>query len=362
MPTFHADCRSILIGSLPLTDHNEAFDWVLAATPDIPLWVQLPAFAEEGMIPQFASGMPGLVKEADRMFVDAGGAGFEAELLSFYEGYMAVSETGEGLDDESRFALDRSVAMGFHVFMEKWQTTGISPAAIKGQITGPITFGTGLHDREGRAIFYDLHARDAAVKLLAMKARWQVRRLQSLGAPVMLFVDEPALAGYGSSEFISISRDEIIAAIGEVIEAVHEEGAFAGVHVCANTDWSMILESGTDIVNFDAYTYFDRFVLYPDAIRAFVDKGGTIAWGIVPTGHAEDIDRASTESLITLWDERLDGMGSLGFSRERLLAQSLVTPSCGAGSLNRVRARKVIELTRDLSRRIRAENGIGQGH
>ena len=33
MPAFIPDCRPLLIGSLPVADHNEALDLVLAATP-----------------------------------------------------------------------------------------------------------------------------------------------------------------------------------------------------------------------------------------------------------------------------------------------------------------------------------------
>lgn len=357
MTRLHADCRPMLIGSLPLADHNKAFEWMISATPDIPVWVQLPAFPEEQMIPQFAAGMPGLVREADRIFIENAGKGFEDELLAFYEDFMAISEGGLDLDS-SRFAMDRSTAMGLHVFLERLPETRMSPMAVKGQVTGPVTFGLGLHDREGRAVFYDLHARDAAVKLLAMKARWQVRRLKSLGVPVIVFVDEPALAGYGSSELISVSREEIIDALGEVIDAIHQEGALAGVHVCANTDWAMILESGTDMVNFDAYTYFDRFVLYPEAICNFVETGGLIAWGIVPTGDADAIDRESADSLFSQWEARVGGMLELGLARDRLTAQSLITPSCGTGSLSSTHASRVLELTREVSRRIRKHEGF----
>ena len=142
-----------------------------------------------------------------------------------------------------------------------------------------MTFTTGVTDRQGRAIFYDPQTRDAAVKLLALKARWQVRRLSAFARTVIVFLDEPALAGFGSSEMISISREEISACLGEVVDAVHAEGGLAGIHVCANTDWSVVISGAMDIVNFDAYAYFDRFVLYPNEIRAFIAAGGILAWG-----------------------------------------------------------------------------------
>ena len=88
------------------------------------------------------------------------------------------------------------------------------------------------------------------------------------------------MTGMGSSEFISISSREVARSFSEVIEAVHLEGGLAGVHVCGNTDWSVVLGSSADIVSFDSYTYFDRFMLYPDHIRRFFESGNIIAWGI----------------------------------------------------------------------------------
>ncbi len=179
-----------------------------------------------------------------------------------------------------------------------------------------------------------------------MKARWQVRRLSLLKRPVMIFFDEPALAGVGSSEFTSISNEEIRQCFEEVFEAVHLEGGLAGVHICANTDWSLVLESSVDIVSFDAYAYFDRFILYPDQIKKFLDSGKILAWGIVPTLNAEQLERETVASLLSQWDEQVEQIESLGIDVQKLTAQSLITPSCGTGSLSVELAGKVLKLTR----------------
>ena len=49
-----------------------------------------------------------------------------------------------------------------------------------------------------------------------------------------------------------MTRDDTVAKLGEVIEAVHAEGALAGVHCCGNTEWSILIDAGVDIINFDA--------------------------------------------------------------------------------------------------------------
>ena len=232
-------------------------------------------------------------------------------------------------------------------------TVSDSIFAVKGQITGPITLTTAVSDQNRTAIFYDDRLRDAAVKLLAQRARWQARKLSALDKPVVLFLDEPALAGFGTSEFTSISRQDVMDCLNEVVEAAQSEGAIVGIHVCANTDWSLVLESGIRIVNFDAYSYFDRFVLYADALKRFIDQGGTVAWGIVPTSREADIDAETVDSLLSRWQEQLEKTTAIGLDRERLCRQSLITPSCGTGAIDRKRAEKVLSLTASLSERIR---------
>ncbi len=354
--SFKPDCRPTLIGSLPVKDHTEAHELVMAHTPEIPAWVQLPAFRQEGMVPQFLPGMPGLKSKEGRDYIDTAGSGFEAELVAFYEAYLAVSENAAILD-ESIFALHAHTAAGFFTLNTNLAAAGVSPCALKGQVAGPITFAMGVKDQNDRAVFYNPQLRDAAVKLLAMKARWQVRVLSKFKQPVIIFLDEPALAGFGSSEFISITREEVRACLEEIAEAIHVEGGLAGVHVCANTDWSVLLDSSLDIINFDAYAYFDRFILYPEELKSFIASGGILAWGIVPTLKVEDIEGASAESLGVLWENQLERVVSLGIGREIITAQSLITPSCGMGSLSRHHTLKVLEMTRDLSALIR--KGLG---
>ncbi len=352
MKTFQPNGLPTLVGSFPLTDYQEAAQLVLEYTPEIPLWVQLPTYPEEGMMAQFLPGMPGLTGSRDALYVNTQDESFDETQLQFYHEYMAVTEEERNLD-ETVFKMTSAEAKGFFILLDQLKELSPPPAAVKGQITGPITFGTGVKDENDRAIFYNEQLRDMAVKLLALKAAWQVEQLSQFDLPVLISFDEPALAGFGSSAFIGIAREEVAACFEEVIEAVHARGALAGIHVCANTDWSLILESSVDIVNFDAYSYFDKFILYADQIKRFIDRGGILAWGVVPTLGGQAIADATRESLVADWNVQADQIVALGVDKTQLLAQSLITPSCGTGSLTPEQALKVLQLTRDVSRAIR---------
>ena len=353
MAPFEGNGLAVLIGSLPIADHEEAIRMVFEYTPEIPLWVQLPTYPEEGMMVQFLPGIPGVVQNQGRVFIDTSRSTLDDELLKFYEDYLMITEGGSPLDG-TRFVLTEETTRGFFTLLDMMKSAPRFPVALKGQIAGPVTLATGLTDQHRRALFYDDRLLDVVVKTVAMKGRWQVEKLSQWGIPAMIFIDEPSLAGFGTSAFVSISREDIARVLSEVIDAIHQAGGLAGVHVCANTDWSLILDSSADILSFDAYGFFDRLVLYEEPLRTFFDQGRILAWGIVPTSDSEDIDRESASSLVAKWEDQVARLEALGIGRARILAQSLITPSCGTGSLAPQRAVKVLEMTRDVSRAVRS--------
>lgn len=352
MPAFKPNALPVLIGSLPLDDHLEAVKLIHEYTPDIPLWPQLPSRKEEGMLLQFLPGMPGVREKDGKVFVDSESPDFETEFLSFFEEYLMVTEGGAPLE-ESRFRMNSPEGDGFFAFLDFIGNCRDSVTALKGQVTGPVTFCTTLVDQAGRALFYNEQLRDAAVKLLALKAQWQAHRMAELKEKPIVFFDEPGLSGFGSSAFITITPEDITACLAEVYEGVRAEGGLVGVHVCANTEWSVIFDSGVDVVSFDSFSYFDRLVLYPEHIRAFFDKGGILASGIVPT-NPEYIEKADVESILAKWEEQVAELEKIGIDRDVILQQTLITPSCGTGTATREQAVKVLELTRDVSRKIRS--------
>jgi methionine synthase II (cobalamin-independent) len=352
----------VLIGSLPLSDHKDALERIFTATPEIPLWPQLPGDPYEGMMPQFAEGIPCIREEnlcdpEGRILYDISGADFEEQMLAFYEDYMAVQENQEA-PAGARFRVSRERAEGLYYFAEALQSGQHNDglAALKGQVTGPFTMLTGIKDAQGRAGYYDDTIREMVIKGIAMKASWQTRFLACCNnKPVIMFIDEPALAGLGSSAFISVSNAEIQEMLNEVAGAIHQAGGLAGIHVCANTEWEILLESEIDILSFDAYSFFDKLAALNDQVHSYLDRGGILAWGGVPTGKPYDIEKESAESLTKLWEHQIKKLVRPGRDQAALLRQTLITPSCGTGSLRLEHAEKVLRLTKDVSASLRAK-------
>ncbi len=352
-PSFSAQALPVLVGSMPQADHRQALELIFEVTPDIPLWPQLPGIREEGMLLQFLPGMPGVVEKDGKIMVDLHRPDFEADFLAFFEDYLLVEEGALDLD-QSRFAMADREAHGLFMFLDAVAQRREHLTALKGQITGPITFATSLVDQDGRAVFYNDQLRDAVVKLLAMKARWQTRALARIKGRPLLFFDEPGLAGFGSSAFITITPADIAACFAEVFAGVHDEGGLAGVHVCANTEWSVIFETGVDIVNFDAYSYFDKLVLYAQHLVDFFARGGILASGIVPTS-AELLAGETARSLADRWFEQMRQLADLGIDERTVFSQTLITPSCGTGTLSEALATTVLRLTAEVSALIREQ-------
>jgi methionine synthase II (cobalamin-independent) len=348
-------CRPILIGSLPLTNHAEALQLILTSTPEIPLWPQLPKNPHEGMIRQFLTGFPGLIDDGKDYRIDTDSLGFAEEMAAFYGEYLQAVDDPAFLKT-SRFALGRDSATGFFTLLAYLAAEKTPPFTVKGQVTGPVTTGIGMKDGSGNSIFYDDNLRDILIKLLALKACWQVAELQRFTgtAQPIIFIDEPGLVSFGSSGFVGVSREMASLAVSEVIAAIQGVGGLAGVHICANGDWGPVLTSETDIISFDAYSYFDNFILYKDQLCGFLSRGGILAWGIVPTGDPLAIAEESASSLFSKWLAQLERLATFGFSKQQLMAQTFIAPSCGTGSLSIELAEKVLALTAELSQMARA--------
>jgi methionine synthase II (cobalamin-independent) len=343
-----------LVGSLPHADRQQALGLVFQQMEEIPFWPQLSTYTPEQMMVQFNEGLPGLVQRDSATLFVTSAPSFEEELLKFYEEYLAVSN-GELPLEQSRFRLGDDTGRTFFAFLDRLKRQQPGPVAVKGQITGPFTLLAGLKNENDQLALYDSQLRDVVVKTLALKGQWQAELLANSGLPTIVFIDEPALAGFGSSAFISVSAEEITTMHNEVASHIQKAGGLAGIHVCANTDWSLFFGSTLDLINFDAYTYFDRFALFRRDLVPYINRGGLVAWGIVPTLEAEYIKQESPDSLVHRWRSQVEGLADNDLSLETIFRQAIITPSCGCGTLTEALAERVISLTRQASEQIRRE-------
>lgn len=358
IPTFEPRCLATTIGSLPHTDPARGTALMFTYTPEIPAWVQFPRrAAQENMMVQFTEGVPGLADDGERVYFDTAAPDLTERLTDFYARYLAATEESDAMALDT-FGLSPEYAAGFGEFVAQLPQRP-RPVAVKGQVTGPFTLGTNLLDQHRRCAYYDETLRDVIVKITSLKSLWQIVHLKPFCPRVLIFLDEPSLLGFGSQTFITVSREDVIRDINEVVAVIHTQGALAGVHCEANTDWSLLMETDLDILDFDAYDHMQAITLYPAELHAFLERGGSLGWGIVPT---LDRDAAATEtlpSLLARFDEGMERLVSKGCDRELLLRRALITPSCGMGGvLTELLAERVLELLHELSSTLRRRHGF----
>jgi len=107
------------------------------------------------------------------------------------------------------------------------------------------------------------------------------------------------------------------------------------------------------------YSNGEVFVAYAQSIRKFLDRGGIIVWGIVPT-NVEPFEREDLESL----EEHLNGLWILladeGIDRDLLLSRSMLSPAtcCLINPDGERTVEKAFTTIRGLSRRLREKNGL----
>ena len=344
---------AIGMGSLPHLKVTEALN-VIQTLKEIPHWPQLPNQASsEDMLNQYLFPLfkLGLVVEKDgKRFFDTSQTDWLDKVTEFYNQYLEIMAANS--DDFDLFSFPEESAHGFHAFLEKLTNGDYSEAKfIKGQITGPVTLGLQLTDQDRRSSYYSTELREIVVKSLALQAYWQTKTLNRYNKPVIIFIDEPGLYGYGQSTFITLKKEDITAELNEIIDSIHLANGIAGIHICASTDWSMIFQSKTDIVNFDAYGYFTSMTVYIEELKAFMARGGLLAWGLIPT--SQKVLELTADDLITLFEQHVTFLAQNGIDRRTLLDQSLITPSCGVGSCPIDVAEKVYALTQEVALKLR---------
>jgi len=310
------------IGSLPYLDAEKSVR-MICGNFDIPFWPQLPKRSfKENMYSQFSQGLPGLVIDDKKrtIYVDSS-KDLSEDLAGIYEAGIS--------GDYDSFGITEEFAEGFYSFIKEAKKH--KSEYVKGHITGPVSFGLGVTDEKGKSIIYNDGLKEAFVRLLEIKAIWQIDRLKLLAGKVIIFIDEPYLTSFGSS-FVNIKREDVVSMLDSIIDGVHSKGAMAGIHCCGNTDWSMIAETKVDIINFDAYLYADNLSLYSRDIDRFLKRGGYLAWGIVPTSEA--ILKETGSTLFKKLSLQIDNLEKKSIDRNLIISNSLLTPSCGMGTLS----------------------------
>lgn len=343
-------CAALAIGSLPYDNPEKAVEFMLKWTPEVPSWPQLPRRSFlENMYVQFAEGLPGAVVdiEEQRFYVQDDPP--PEEVAEFME---KLEE-----DDPTLFAISPERAAGLDTFaatLVRMTTEDSAPPYVKGQVTGPVSFGLTVLREDRRSLLYDDTQRELATALLTMKARWQQDSLQQWAPrslPLITF-DEPYLAQLGSA-YVNVPPHLCLPLLEECLAGLE---CLTGIHICGGADWENVVSLPLDLLSFDAADHMDSVLTQREAFAAFVGEGGFLAWGAIPNDEralqmkAEDVGRSILDAAAAL---EKTGVVSV----DEILNLSLVSPACGTGALPVEVAERCFSLASETSAWLRRQMG-----
>jgi hypothetical protein len=306
--TIPGNLLTTAMGVMPHTDPEHALD--VALSTDIPFWPQLPNYDyHEDMYVQAAEHFPGILLDLKERTLRFSLDKFIAEL----------EETMAHFDDPAYFDISPGYSSVYHRFLSMDFS---DRPAIRGQLEGPISFGFNVLDQDERPILFDDTVRPFMLEFMTKRINVQLDRLKALNPNAFMFVDEPglqflfsAMAGYSDLK-AKEELDQFFAMIDRP----------RGIHLCGNPDWDFLLGLNMDILSLDIYTNAEIFASYVPSIKRFLDKGGVIVWGIVPTGF-ELFDQEGVNSLMDQLENVWQILWKKGIDRDYMLEKSLLSPA-----------------------------------
>lgn len=348
--------RAIGIGSLPHSNVEDAMEIIKNNFSEIPFYPQLANVSKnEDMICQYLEGLPTFnPQDYSNFLLNSVSEDFLTGLEEFFTDYEDIM-SGNSPEKLEKYAISENFSSTFSKFENFIKAA--KPHYAKGQITGAFTMTTSINDNNDRAIIYDETLRDVMVKLLSLKALWQIKRIKFANKKTqpIIFMDEPSISQIGTSAYLAITNNEVISMIKEISDVIKNNGALSAIHCCGKCDWRIAIKTGVDIINFDAYSFFNNICAYNKEIKNFLLKGGKLAWGIVPTFDEKLLDKINVQDLSEKFHNSVKNLTKYEIDEKLILDNSIITSSCGAGSLSIKGAQKAMDLVKELSYILRSE-------
>ncbi|MBW1903304.1 MAG: hypothetical protein JRJ20_17005 [Deltaproteobacteria bacterium] len=330
---------NLLTTAMAVMPHNDVERALkVALSLDVPFWPQLPLYSYyEDMYVQASEHFPGILLDMENRTLRFSMEKFIAE----FEKAMSHFDDPEYFDISDMYSV---------VYKRFLQLDLSDRPAIRGQLEGPISFGFNVVDENDRPILFDDTVRPFMLEFMAKRVNVQLSRLKELNPNAFMFVDEPglqflfsAMAGY-SDQAARIDME----AFFSMIERPR------GVHLCGNPDWDFLLNLDLDILSLDVYTNGEIFSSYATSIRKFLDRGGVLSWGIVPTNF-EPFEKEGLTSLANQLEGIWTSLHKKGIDRDFLLSRSLLSPAtcCLVNPDGEKTVEAAFEMIRRLSEQLR---------
>ena len=306
---FEARCGTTAMGIMPHKDVDKALD--LALGLDIPFWPQLPHVSlYEDMYVQTSQNFPGIEINFDKGRLAFHTTKFQENL----EDYFTKMERME------TYALTPEYSVVFQKFLSQNLQ---SYKAIRGQITGPVSFGFKVLDENLKPIIYNEEVKTILFDFVQKKVNLQYHELKKKNPHAFVWVDEPGL-GYVFSGLSGYNDQQAKEDYYQFVQGI--EGP-KGLHLCAEVNLPYLLELGVEILSFDAFQIGFMPKEYTQSVAEFIKKGGIISWGIIPT-EFKALEIQTPEKLASILSSYWNVVSeNTDLSLDQIAEQALIAPA-----------------------------------
>ncbi len=296
------------MGVMPHTDVDKALN--LALSLDIPFWPQLALYNYyEDMYVQASENFPGIILDLEKRTLR----------FSTDKFYNELDNAMANWENDDFFDISEKYSVVYHKFLNLDLSKYV---AIRGQMEGPVSFGFYIKDENDRPILFNDEIRPFMFEFMARRVNVQLKRLKEKNKNAFMFIDEPGLQFL----FSALSGYSDVFARQDIENLLNMIDRPRGIHLCGNPDWDFLFGFDMDIVSIDIHTNQKVIPLYGSSIKNFIERGGIIVWGIVPTNFEPFINE-SLDTLKDLLRKIWDIIIKAGVSQEQLFAQSLLSPA-----------------------------------
>jgi len=324
------------MGVMPHTDVDRALEMALSL--DIPFWPQLPLYSYyEDMYVQASEHFPGILLDMEKRTLR----------FSMEKFMLELEEAMAHFDDPEYFDVSEQYSKVYHKLL---QLDLSDRPAIRGQLEGPISFGFYIVDQDDRPILFDDTVRPFMFEFMSKRINVQLKKLKAKNPNAFMFVDEPGLQFL----FSAMSGYNDVAAHKDMEQFFSMINRPRGVHLCGNPDWDFLLSLDLEILSLDVYSNGEIFSNYSSGIKRFLDKGGVLVWGLVPTNF-EPFEKEDMESLQARLKDIWTKLAAKGIDLQFMLSKSLLSPAtcCLVNPDKEKTVEKAFSMIKELSTRLR---------
>lgn len=227
-------------------------------------------------------------------------------------------------------------------------------------ILGPFTVSLILKSAAREQILADKSYRKLFVQSICVKALWVMEKMKqycSDTVPVVI-LEEPEFYKFGKlkNEYGEDSGNIGMNLFERVIDKLKSHGAIVGVQCMDKCDWSIPIRAGVDLISYDAYNNPNNLAIIPDILTKFLQRGGMINWGIVPTLSDSMVKGLSVDYLHQRLLTTFDGVILSGVPADLLYNSALVSLNGDINHLTVMFAEKAAMLATQLGSRLVAQD------